>query len=61
MNTHKNIKEAKEACNRYVIKVDELRENEGVSEECDDSCCYVHISALYYDEKSCTIKTYWHS
>lgn len=61
MKIHKNINDAKEACNRYLIKLDELQEGEGVSEECEDSCCGILISASYYDEKESTLKTYFHN
>jgi hypothetical protein len=61
MKVHKNIKEAREACNKYVIELEELKEKEGILEECDDCCCCVYYSAKYYDEESGTIKTYFHN
>lgn len=55
-----DLQSAKEACAEYVEKIWELRDKMGVSEECDDSCCAVHISAKYYDDRG-GVRAYWWS
>ena len=57
MKIHENVKEARQACERYTAKLGELQESEGVSEECEDSCASVYVTAKYYDKEG-NVKTY---
>jgi hypothetical protein len=56
---HENLEAARKACQEYVHAISELSERLGIVEECDDSCCEIHISAKYKSDDG-TILTYYH-
>jgi len=56
---HKNLKEARIACDKYLDVISLAGEKHGVYEECEDSCAAVYIKAKYYSESG-EIKTYYH-
>lgn len=58
MKIHENLTEAKEAITKYVEKIQELQEEFGVFEECDDSCSSVCVVVKYRDENG-NIREHW--
>jgi len=49
MKIHPNLESAVEACKIYMTKTEKLREELGVWEENEDSCCAIYICAKYLD------------
>ena len=47
---HENIEAAKQACMKYLNALQDLQEQFGVQESCDDSCAQMFIKALYRNE-----------